>query len=424
MAILSRNNLLQGSSRGLPSSTKKRKPGLAAGRGAVESASASVPLEASATTELASALYPRKNLMEPSNPAPMEKATPLRAGLGLSGGRAVQLPSQDKTSGMDVSVPGSTASIPTIDPRGSKGTAPPAYAGELQNLPQALPNGGTLAVGSDYPVPDASAALKEYAEQQYGDTDYTNAEAQQIKVEGLKGRMANTRRKKAAAADAAAQTAAQGRVDSGTGTVDDAKRLGLLGGRSRYSEEFSLGTDKDGQPIKGGADAYVGTLNQTRIAQNEAEKDRDTAETVSANGVGLTKGRYDTTTFKDGKDTEDVVIFDTVTGQEVPAPGTVDTTGWSDSDRAMLEQYKTFNEYHSGRQANGKAKPKDLEAMKRNDAAIAALQQKYAPSGLAAGRAAQRNSAAAAPQTQAEFDALPAGTIYVDPEDGQEYVKK
>ena len=39
------------------------------------------------------------------------------------------------------------------------------------------------------------------------------------------------------------------------------------------------------------------------------------------------------------------------------------------------------------------------------------------------GRAVQEQPAPAAPQTQAEFDALPVGAIYIDPDDGQLYRK-
>lgn len=236
----------------------------------------------------------------------------------------------------------------------------------------------TPVAQQQYAGPDAAAA------QGLLGPRATNQDVQDLRLARFGGRMEKKRVDQYKQDQAAKDLQAKQEQAAGTMSVASAGRLGLFGAKGRYSKDYVI-FDAAGNPMQVDAATYVASLNRQKQRETEADKNRSSAETISENRVGLTKGRYNTQTIKTGKNREDVMIYDTVTGQEVLPPGSVDTSGWSAEDRASYNQNLDLIDGYSTelRKGNDGMGFLGLFGSRRNkiadmEKANAALEKKYA----------------------------------------------
>lgn len=162
----------------------------------------------------------------------------------------------------------------------------------------------------------------------------TNQEIQDLRTNKVMGKIHQNAVADYKAKQAAEMETAKNNQQAGTMTIRDADKLGLLGAKNRYSKDFVI-FDGAGNPMQVDAGTYVASLNRQIQGQNEADKNRQSAESIATSrSGGLFKNRYQPVITKDGKNTESYSVIDTMTGQDVPPAGAVNTSDWTAADQA------------------------------------------------------------------------------------------
>lgn len=317
---------------------------------------------------------------------------------GPGGTMITQFPDRQASDGS--TVPGGTATVGA--PGMPAPTDIPSAKGLASAKGEAFRTEANLPVGErEYAGADAEAARGLLGARP------TNSEVQDLRTARFAGRMQNKAIERQKAEQSQKDEIASQQEASGTLTVDSASRLGLLGAKSRYSKDFTI-IGRDGRPMKTDAGGYVAYLNAQKLARNEADKNRASAETV-AGSKGLVKGRYEPVKTKYGKDQETYTVIDTATGQEVPVPGQPDMSGWSEQDKAnygalqsQLSEHQTQIDSGDNRYGflNLRDRSKALDSISQQ---MDGIRQKYESGGLAS----RRPGAVADPAVQSKASVVP-----------------